>query len=103
MGRLIAGATIILFVIVVGALLAFIKVGAEETFTGTGCGTGNATQCAEEGGESGFRDFVDAANPAEIDEDAPAIVNSLWLLVIVFLVLVAGLLIVLAFVPLTSE
>lgn len=103
MGRLIAGATIILFVLVVGAVLAYVKVGAEETFSGTGCGTGNATECADEDQETGFRDLVDAANPAEIDEDAPSIVNSLWLLVVVFLVLVAGMLIVLAFVPLTGE
>lgn len=103
MGRLVAGATIILFVLVVGALVAYVKVGAEETFSGTGCGSGNATACAEEDQETGFRDLVDAADPSELDEDAPGIVNSLWLLVVVFLVLVAGMLIVLAFVPFTGE
>lgn len=105
MGRLIQGSLIVLFIVVVGALVAFIKDGAINTVSGFGCETQgqNATECAGIDESDNFLDTVRDANPAELGEGAPDIVNALWVMVFVFLLGVAIALIALAFIPLTAE
>lgn len=96
---------IVLFILVVGAVVAFVKTGAEETGSfGGSCSSGNATACAEEQAEEGdtenpsFWDYVGNADPTELEDDAPPILNGLWLLVVTFLIGLAILLIATAFV-----
>lgn len=103
MGRLVTGATIILFVLVVGVVVSYIKVGSEATtnYAG-GCSDGNATACGDPENQS-FLDYANDASPADLGDDTPPILNALYLLVLVFLIGMAGLLIALAFIPTTSE
>lgn len=103
MGRLLGGALIVLFVLVSGFLVAFIREGSETTSeVGFTCAAGNATACNEEN-EENFRDQLGNANPADLGEGTPVVLTTVWALVIVFLLSVGLALIVLAFVPLTGE
>lgn len=103
MGRLVDGAMIILFLLVVGAVVAFIRLDSQPgSFNEGGCSDGNATECGEPD-DVGFLEQVQQANPTEIDEDAPPFLNNMWLLIVGFLFVLATLLIALAFVFGTSE
>jgi hypothetical protein len=103
LGRLLGGALIVLFVIVSGVVVAYVREGAEDTtLEATTCSGGNATACADDN-EVSFLDQVDDASPADLGDDTPGIISVLWLVTIVFLLTAGLLLIALAFIPLTAE
>lgn len=98
------GALIVLFVIVSGVVVAYVREGAEDTtFSAETCSSGNATACAGDPDDVDFLDQVQDASPADLGEDTPGIITVLWTVTIVFLLAAGLLLIALAFVPLTSE
>lgn len=102
MGRLVTGSLLILFFIVVNVLAAFITTGAESgSFTDSCTTSQNVTTCEESGRESFFSAVADVSVSGF--DGAPVIVNVLWLLLGVFLLSMGVLLIVVSFIPTTSE
>lgn len=96
------GVSIVLFLLVITTVMAFIRVGTASAETIPGCGTGNATSC-ENVGRTTFFEAVRDVSVGNIDDDAPPIINVLWLLIMATLLTAAVLLIVTSFVPLLSE
>lgn len=102
MGRLLDGSLILLFYILVNVLAAFITSGAESGSFTDSCSTANNVTSCESGGRESFFDAVADVTVSGFD-GAPPIVNILWLLVGVFLLSLGVLLIVVSFIPTTSE
>lgn len=102
-----SGVLIILFLVILNLLLAFIQTGA-TTANGfdQDCSGQNATACAEEAqSQSAFFSTLFSVSVAAqpFGADAPTILNVLAFVIMLTLLSAAILLIVLAFVPLTSE
>ncbi len=106
MGRLVTGISLILFLIVAGVVIALAN-GQEATGNGlAACETDgqNATDCQAEAQSSGS--FIDTIRNVEIfsfGDGTPTEIVVLWAIIAATLLTAAILLIVLAFVPLTSE
>lgn len=105
-----SGAMIILFVLVVNVMAAFI---GTDTATGTGsfssaCASGGSNSTSnhadcEAQSKASFFSSVFGTTFTGFGSEAPVIVNALWGLTMGILLTVGVLLIVLAFIPLTSE
>lgn len=102
-GRLITGASIVLFVLVTNLLVTFNNTSAASSAYPTGCTAGqNNTQC-EAAGKTSFFAAVLGTTFQGFGDDAPEILNVAWGVIMGFLLTVAVLLIVLAFVPFTNQ
>lgn len=103
MGRLIDGMMIILFLLIIGFLITFVRAGTTNDNNFVKCsGTDNATQCENVGKTSFFSAVRDVA-VGDFGDDTPTWISGLWLLAAGVLLSTAILLVVLAFIPLTSE
>jgi hypothetical protein len=103
LGRLVTGISIVVFILVVNLVAVFIRTDAASTSSVPGCGgEDDATEC-ENVGKTTFFEAVRDVSVGNIDDDAPAIVNVLWLTVMAIMLTAAVLLIVTAFVPTLSE
>lgn len=103
MGRILDGSLMVMFVVVVNFTVAFITTGAttpEDAFTRCDSDE-NFTSC-ENLGKTTFLAEVFDVTYTGID-GAPLFINALYVLIVGFLFTVGVLLIVLGFVPTTSE
>lgn len=103
MGRLVSGSLIILFYIVMNVLTAYLITGANpDSFTDT-CSTSNDVTTCESAGKAAFFSAVADVTVGDFGEGTPAFVSLLWILVGVFLLSMGVLLVVVSFIPTTSE
>lgn len=103
MGRLVTGVTIVLFLLITTTLLAFIRQGTASAESIPGCTTNdNATACENVGKTTFFAAVRDVA-VGNIDDQAPTIINVLWVLIMATLLTTAVFLIVTSFIPTRSE
>lgn len=101
-GRLMAGAMIILFVLVVNTMAAFITTGATTSGSVTGCTSSDTNTTCEAVGKTSFLASVLDVTFTGFT-GAPTIINVLWGVLMGVLLTVAVLLIVLAFIPFTNS
>lgn len=104
MGRLVAGGLIVLFILLVGGVIAFIVDGATSSTEFVRCsGTDTNSTCENVGKTTFFSAVRDTTLLGDFGDGTPAWVTTIWIITMGFLLSLAILLIVLAFVPLTSE
>lgn len=102
MGRLMGGALILLFVLLVNTVAAFVEGGTSTGDSFSNCSeSGNITECENVGKGSFFSQVADVTFTG-ID-DLPDWLNAAYIITMGLLLTTAILLIVLAFIPLTNE
>lgn len=101
MSRLLQGVTLILIPLVINSLIAIIATGASASTPPPGCtDTNNFTSC-EQVGKTTFLEALFDVTVSGI-EGFPTIANFIYVLIMAFLLVAGVLLVLLAFIPLTS-
>lgn len=97
-GSFLAGALIVLFVILANVIGAYVNTQVIEPFTVPGCQSQNASECQDVGQES----FAESVSQTTVNgiEGAPDFVNDLWLLISVFMLIVGIFMVILGIIGL---